>query len=190
MTLFVLVFVETDDRRDAGHLGAASQPGTSSARYPFRYEGVDSSEGGTRRIDACEHGCRANDLSAVRTPIATGGSQQCHRRVNVTVRLRTSSRRLLLQHDGAVQHVHPAGKRDVSRLGGRKVNHDGSFSGSARLMFNDGNTTPVPQVLSVVRTNVMSAGLPARSVACRLIALFEPPSQFGWCRCRDRGFAV
>ena len=40
----------------------------------------------------------------------------------------------------------------------------GSFSGSARLMFNDGKTTSVPQVLSVVRTNVTRAGTPARSV--------------------------
>ncbi len=30
-----------------------------------------------------------------------------------------------------------------------------SFNGSARLMFTDGNTTSVPHVLSVVRTNVM-----------------------------------
>jgi hypothetical protein len=45
----------------------------------------------------------------------------------------------------------------------------GSFSGSARLMFNDGNTTSVPHVLSVVRTNVMCAG--AQRHFCRLIAL-------------------
>ena len=31
-------------------------------------------------------------------------------------------------------------------------------------MFNDGNTTSVPHVLSVVRTNVMRAGVPARNV--------------------------
>ena len=31
-------------------------------------------------------------------------------------------------------------------------------------MFKDGNTTSVPHVLSVVRTNVMRAGVPARSV--------------------------
>jgi hypothetical protein len=40
----------------------------------------------------------------------------------------------------------------------------GSFSGSARLMFREGNTTSVPHVLSVVRTNLMRAGIPARSV--------------------------
>ena len=31
-------------------------------------------------------------------------------------------------------------------------------------MFKDGNTTSVPHVLSVVRTNVMRAGAPARNV--------------------------
>jgi hypothetical protein len=36
-------------------------------------------------------------------------------------------------------------------------------------MFNDGNTTSVPHVLSVVRTNVMRAG--AQRHFCRLIAL-------------------
>jgi hypothetical protein len=34
----------------------------------------------------------------------------------------------------------------------------------ARLMFGDGNTTSVPHVLSIVRTNVIFAGVPARSV--------------------------
>jgi len=41
----------------------------------------------------------------------------------------------------------------------------GSFSGSARLMFSDGNTTSVAQVLSVERTNVMRAGVPVRNVS-------------------------
>ena len=46
----------------------------------------------------------------------------------------------------------------------------GSKAWSARplrlmyLMFNDGNTTSVPHVLSVVRTNLMRAGVPARNV--------------------------
>jgi len=40
----------------------------------------------------------------------------------------------------------------------------GSFNGSARVMFKAGNTTAVPHVLSVVRTKVMRAGVPARSV--------------------------
>ena len=40
----------------------------------------------------------------------------------------------------------------------------GSFNGSARVMFKAGNTTSVPHVLSVVRTNVIRAGVPARSV--------------------------
>ena len=39
----------------------------------------------------------------------------------------------------------------------------GSFSGSARSIFNDGNSTSVPQVCSVVRTKVIRAGVPARS---------------------------
>ena len=40
----------------------------------------------------------------------------------------------------------------------------GSFSGKARLMLSEGKTTSVPQVLSVVRTNVRRAGVPARKV--------------------------
>src|SRR5688572_28469110 len=40
----------------------------------------------------------------------------------------------------------------------------GSWSGSDFLIVNEGNTTSVPQVLSVVRTNVSRAGTPARSV--------------------------
>ena len=35
------------------------------------------------------------------------------------------------------------------------------FKGSARLMFNDGNTTSVAHVLSVVRTKVRRARDPA-----------------------------
>ena len=40
----------------------------------------------------------------------------------------------------------------------------GSFNGSARLMVKDGKTTSVPHVLSVVRKNVIRAGVPARNV--------------------------
>jgi hypothetical protein len=39
------------------------------------------------------------------------------------------------------------------------------LSGRGRVMFSDGNTTSVPHVSSVVRTNVMRAGVPARSVS-------------------------
>jgi len=39
----------------------------------------------------------------------------------------------------------------------------GSFSGNAFLIFNEGNTTSVPHVWSVVRTNVRRASTPARS---------------------------
>jgi len=42
----------------------------------------------------------------------------------------------------------------------------GSFSGSAGVMFKDGKTTAVPHVLSVVRTNVTRARVPARNVSC------------------------
>lgn len=41
----------------------------------------------------------------------------------------------------------------------------GWFSGSGRLMFSDGNTTSVPQVLSLVRTKVIRAGTPSRSLS-------------------------
>jgi len=41
----------------------------------------------------------------------------------------------------------------------------GWLSGNGRRMFNEGNTTSVPQVLSVVRTNVIRAGSPALSVS-------------------------
>jgi hypothetical protein len=40
----------------------------------------------------------------------------------------------------------------------------GTFKGSARLKFNDGNTTSVPHVLSVVLTRVICGGVSARSL--------------------------
>ena len=58
----------------------------------------------------------------------------------------------------------PQAKAMSPHLAGVNSITTGSFSGSARLMFNDGNTTSVPQVLPVVRTNVMRAGVPARKV--------------------------
>jgi hypothetical protein len=70
----------------------------------------------------------------------------------------------LLHNDGAVQHVHPTGERDVSRIRRRELDHHQLVERSARLMFRDGNITSVPHVLSVVRTNVMRAGMPARNV--------------------------
>src|SRR5262245_15158030 len=39
----------------------------------------------------------------------------------------------------------------------------GSLSGNVRRMSNEGNTTSLPHVLSVVRTNVIRAGVPVRS---------------------------
>ena len=69
----------------------------------------------------------------------------------------------LSTEDGAVQHVH-ATEAIAPVVAGVNSMSTGWFNGSVRLMFNDGNTTSVPQVLSVVRRNVMRAGVAARSV--------------------------
>ena len=63
-----------------------------------------------------------------------------------------------------MKHVHPAGERDVAGLRRRELDHHGFVQRQRSLIFKDGNTTSVPHVLSVVRTNVMRAGTPARSV--------------------------
>ena len=51
----------------------------------------------------------------------------------------------------------PQAKAMSPALAGVNSIATGSFSGNALLMFKEGNTTSVPHVLSVVRTNVMRA---------------------------------